>query len=78
MVAVPKARVVSGYTTLITITLFFVYAYRDVWPLMTYTLRLEDSDDWKLWTKLGLAGISGILIPLIEPTPYIPVNPEVF
>jgi hypothetical protein len=54
-----------------------VYTYRDVWPLITFTLDPADGDEGHLvWTKVALAGIAGFLVPMCEPYPYLPVDPE--
>lgn len=69
---------ISGHATLVILTFVGVYAYRDIWPLMTYTLRPQDLDEgWILWAKIAFAGCAGIVVPVIEPFPYIPVDPEV-
>lgn len=55
-----------------------VYAYRDLWPLGTYTLRpLDETEGWLIWTKIGLLTFSAMLVPLLVPRQYIPVDPEV-
>jgi hypothetical protein len=54
-----------------------VYTYRDVWPLITFTLNPADGDEGHLvWIKVALAGIAGVLVPICEPYPYLPVDPE--
>ncbi|VDB86203.1 unnamed protein product [Peniophora sp. CBMAI 1063] len=69
-------RMASPHLTLILLTGFAVYAYRNVWPLMTYTLNPVDSEGALLWVKITLLGVAGIVIPLITPRRYIPVDPE--
>lgn len=55
-----------------------MYAYRDIWPLMTFSLRPRDEGEgYILWVKMALAGVAGIMLPLFEPYPYIPVDPKV-
>lgn len=54
-----------------------VYAYRDVWPLMTFTLQPADSAEGDLlWAKVAVASLVALL-PLFEPYPYIPYDPAV-
>ena len=54
---------------------FAVYAYRDLLPLGTFTLTPEDlSEGWFLWVKVGLLSVTGILIPLLVPRPYIAMS----
>ena len=55
-----------------------VYAYRDIWPLMTFTLRPRDEAEGPvLFVKVALAGLAGILLPLFEPYPYIRYDSKV-
>lgn len=45
---------------------------------MTFTLRpLDEAEGRMLWVKVALAGLAGVLAPLLEPYPYIPYDPEV-
>lgn len=58
--------------------LFGVYFYRDVWPLMTFSLHPLDAAEGRiLWAKIALSGLSGVLLPILEPFPYIPVDEKV-
>ncbi|KAJ6590816.1 P-loop containing nucleoside triphosphate hydrolase protein [Mycena sp. CBHHK59/15] len=55
---------------------FCVYAYRDILPLATFTWVPEDlAEGPKLWAKIALLFISGVVIPLLTPRQYIPVDP---
>jgi hypothetical protein len=55
------------------------YTYRDVWPLCTVVLLPRDRvEGWVLWAKVGLATFRGLVFPLFEPFPYIPVDPAVW
>ena len=55
-----------------------MYGYRDVWPLLTYTLTPADSSEGStLWAKIGLFAIAGLAIPLIIPRAYVPLNAQV-
>ncbi|THH01300.1 hypothetical protein EW026_g1369 [Hermanssonia centrifuga] len=70
-------RVASLHLTLVTCTLFAVYAYRDIWPLMTFTLEPEDKGQGRiLWAKITLAAFAGIVGPIFEPYAYTPVDPK--
>ena len=58
--------------------LWGAYMYRDVWPLMTFTLRPLDAAEGRvLWAKLALIACVGAVEPLLEPYPYIPHDPLV-
>lgn len=63
---------------MVSFAVFAYYAYRDIWPLMTFTLRPADEAEGPLlWIKVGLAIWAGLLGPLVEPYSYIPLHPEV-
>ncbi|KAJ7690181.1 hypothetical protein B0H17DRAFT_1331449 [Mycena rosella] len=54
---------------------FCVYAYRDIFPLATFTRLPEDAAEGpKLWAKIALLFISGVFIPIFTPGQYIPVD----
>lgn len=54
------------------------YAYRDLWPLATYTENPKDvSEGAMLWAKMTILFATAILIPLFVPTCYAPVDPKV-
>ncbi|TDL23375.1 hypothetical protein BD410DRAFT_820769 [Rickenella mellea] len=62
--------------TVLLIT-FGVFAYRNVWPLMTFTERpLDCTGGWLLWIKLAILGIVAIVIPLLTPRVYVPLDPK--
>lgn len=55
-----------------------VNAYRNIWPLATYTEVPADIHDGPfLWVKIVLLLITAVIIPLFSPRKYTPVNPEV-
>ena len=67
----------SFHLTTVLVAYFAVYVYRDVWPLMTYTLHPRDQAEGRvLWAKMALAALAGIVLPLSEPYPYIPYDPK--
>ncbi len=54
-----------------------VYVYRDIAPLATFDSIPQDS--WEgplLWIKMGILLFIAILIPLIIPREYTPVDPK--
>ncbi|KIJ38959.1 hypothetical protein M422DRAFT_258374 [Sphaerobolus stellatus SS14] len=53
---------------------FAVYAYRDIWPLATNNQHPIDASDKLLWTKLGLLTVISVVIPLVIPRQYVPVD----
>ena len=73
-----KSRVISLHLTLVTLAVFALYAYRDLWPLLTFTLQpLDQGEGSLLWSKIAIAGLVGVVEPLFEPFPYVPVDPRV-
>ncbi|KAJ7123761.1 P-loop containing nucleoside triphosphate hydrolase protein [Mycena epipterygia] len=50
--------------------------YRDVFPLGTVSGTPQDySDGILLWIRIALLGVAGLLIPLLTPRRYTPVDP---
>lgn len=63
------------YLLLVT---WMVYAYRDIYPLTTYALQPMDVEEgWLIYAKIGVLSFVGIVIPLIIPSQYIPVDSKV-
>ncbi|KZV59749.1 P-loop containing nucleoside triphosphate hydrolase protein [Peniophora sp. CONT] len=73
----PLSNIAAPHLVLILLASCTVYGFRDIWPLMTYTLQPLDVEDGVLmWTKIALLAVAGIIIPLIVPRQYIPLDPE--
>jgi hypothetical protein len=70
---VAQARALSLHATVVTLFIFVVYGARVLEPLATF--RHGSSLDWTVWTKFGLSGFAGVLLPLFEPYAYIPLDP---
>ena len=62
-------------------TLFLVwsaYLYRNVWPLATVDRVPADTAEGPfLWAKLALLSVAGVILPVVAPRKYTPVNPKV-
>ncbi|KAJ7132157.1 multidrug resistance-associated ABC transporter [Mycena epipterygia] len=55
---------------------FCVYLYRDVFPLATFTWVPEDRGEGPvLWAKIALLFFTSVVIPLLTPRQYIPIDP---
>ena len=55
-----------------------VYVYRDIWPLATYTENpVDGSEGALLWAKLVVLFTTAVIIPLVIPRQYVPVDPKV-
>ncbi|KLO19974.1 P-loop containing nucleoside triphosphate hydrolase protein [Schizopora paradoxa] len=64
---------------LVTVLLFTfaIFAYRDVWPLATYThVPMDQAEGALLWVKFGILTVSALVVPLCIPRQYIPVDPK--
>nr|GAT43190.1 ATP-binding cassette transporter [Mycena chlorophos] len=59
----------------VLLTAFAVYAYRDIIPLATFTLQPLDHGT-KFAAKLSLLTFTSIVVPLLTPRLYIPIDPE--
>lgn len=61
----------------ILLSVLGVYTYRDVWPLATYTLQPADKEEGNtIWVKIAVLTVTGVIIPLLMPHPYVPVDPK--
>jgi len=57
---------------------FFVYVYRDLWPLATYTQKpADEAEGGVLWAKISILAVTAVFIPLFVPRRYVPVDPKV-
>lgn len=65
------------HPTLVILAVLGAYTYRDLWPLLTFTLRpLDLAEGPFLWAKAALATFAGFILPILEPYPYIPLDPN--
>ncbi|KAH9077606.1 hypothetical protein EDB83DRAFT_2285647 [Lactarius deliciosus] len=71
------ASVTSLHLSSLLLVTFLVYAYRDIWPLLTFVLSPADEREGiLLWLKLGLLAFAAVVIPLVIPRQYVPINPR--
>ncbi|KAH9166801.1 hypothetical protein EDB89DRAFT_2245991 [Lactarius sanguifluus] len=71
------ASVASFHLSSLLLATFSVYAYRNIWPLLTFTLSPVDA--WEgplLWVRICLLAFAAIVIPLLVPYQYIPIDPK--
>ncbi|KAF7967573.1 hypothetical protein HWV62_33777, partial [Athelia sp. TMB] len=67
----------SYHLTLLLVTTFGIYAYRNIYPLGTFDKSpLDLSEGVLLWPMIFVLGATGILVPLCTPRAYTPVDPE--
>jgi hypothetical protein len=72
------SRLVTKHINTIMLALLCVYAYRDLWPLTTFTLDPKDaSEGWILFAKIIVLFVTAVIVPLFIPRQYIPVDPKV-
>ncbi|KAH9041259.1 hypothetical protein EDB85DRAFT_1921835 [Lactarius pseudohatsudake] len=72
-----RASIASLHLSSLLLGTFSVYAYRNIWPLLTFTLSPVDA--WEgplLWVRIGLLTFAAIVIPLLVPRRYIPIDPK--
>jgi hypothetical protein len=78
VVPIANSRTISFHATWASLAIFCVYCYRDIWPLVTFVFAPADGGEgWLLLTKVAFAGAAAIMVPVCEPFPYIPLDPEV-
>ncbi|PBK69165.1 hypothetical protein ARMSODRAFT_1019154 [Armillaria solidipes] len=68
------SRVVARHFNVVLLAAFGVYFYRDLFPLLTYTLPMQDPESSILWAKIVLLDVVAVLVPLVMPRAYIPVD----
>ncbi|KAJ7041082.1 P-loop containing nucleoside triphosphate hydrolase protein [Mycena alexandri] len=69
-------KILKRHLQCISLLVFGVYFYRDIYPLATFTNAPRDlQEGWLLWVKFLMVGIVAVLLPLLEPRPYMPVDP---
>lgn len=74
----PFSRVAARHLSLVLAVVWGVFAYRDLWPILTYTLSPVDGrEGWLIWTKIGVLTYAAVVVPLTIPREYIPVDPSV-
>ncbi|KAL4069345.1 P-loop containing nucleoside triphosphate hydrolase protein [Scleroderma citrinum] len=70
------SRIIASHLVVMLLVLFLVYAYRDLYPLLTFTQVPQDlHEGGLLWAKVSILTTISIVLPLLCPTQYIPVDP---
>ncbi|KAH7927390.1 P-loop containing nucleoside triphosphate hydrolase protein [Leucogyrophana mollusca] len=66
----------SIHLATLLLAIFAVFAYRDLFPLATFTKQPEDiHEGWLLWAKITVLTLISIVFPMISPRQYIPFDP---
>ncbi|KAH7097832.1 ATP-binding cassette transporter [Auriculariales sp. MPI-PUGE-AT-0066] len=72
-----RVQYIHVHLGLILFATWAVFFYRDVWPLCTYNLTpLDTPYDSLFWPKFFILNVVGLVVPLLIPNPYIPVDPN--
>ncbi|KAJ7092446.1 P-loop containing nucleoside triphosphate hydrolase protein [Mycena belliarum] len=68
--------IAARHSAAVLISTLGVYLYRDVWPLAKISDDAPDFPEGNIgWIRLALLGFTGVLVPLLSPRRYIPVDP---
>jgi hypothetical protein len=73
--ATPVRKQLIAHLDLLLFLAFCLYSYRDLWPLLTYYLRPSDVNTPVTWARVSLLFVAAVIIPLIRPRTYVPVDP---
>ncbi|KAJ7489333.1 P-loop containing nucleoside triphosphate hydrolase protein [Mycena latifolia] len=69
-------KILKAHLRFVLLVAFGVYFYHDIYPLAKFTHAPPNlSAEWPLWSKIVLLGLVAVVLPLVEPRPYIPVDP---
>ncbi|CCM06744.1 uncharacterized protein FIBRA_09038 [Fibroporia radiculosa] len=76
VLAKPATTVIaSRHLNAVLLTAWVVYMYRDVWPLVTFTLTPMDGEEGRfLWAKVVTLTFGAVMVPLLVPRRYVPVK----
>lgn len=78
MSSLKLSTLVARHLNTILLFSWAVYAYRDLWPLATFTLEPVDASEGALlWAKIGVLTFVATVLPIVVPRQYIPVDPKV-
>ncbi|ESK84755.1 hypothetical protein Moror_568 [Moniliophthora roreri MCA 2997] len=70
------SRIFIRHLNAVLLVSFAVYAYQDLYPLGTFNKVPLDIGDRLIWFKITLLAVVSIIIPLLIPRQYIPVDPK--
>jgi hypothetical protein len=72
-----SASFTSSHLSSLLLGTFSVYAYRNIWPLLTFTLTPVDADEGALlWVRIGFLAFAAVVIPVMVPRQYTPIDPK--
>jgi hypothetical protein len=72
------SRLVSNHLATLLFAMFAVFAFRDLWPLVTFHQHPKDIREGALlWAKIVVLFLTSVVFPVVSPRQYIPVDPAV-
>lgn len=75
--AIRRFQYAYVHSEFVLLALTSVYFYRDILPLTTFTQQPKDASiGWRLWAKILSLIVGGIVIPLLAPSEYTPIDAE--
>ncbi|KAJ8594877.1 hypothetical protein M405DRAFT_759938 [Rhizopogon salebrosus TDB-379] len=70
------SRLVSNHLATLLFAMFAVFAFRDLWPLVTFHQHPKDIREGALlWAKIVVLFLTSVVFPVVSPRQYIPVDP---
>jgi hypothetical protein len=74
--ATPLRGKLIAHVDILLFLAFCLYTYRDLWPLLTFYLSPSDVNNAITWSRVAILGVAAVVIPLIRPRTYVPVDPK--
>lgn len=74
--ATPIRRQLIAHLDIFLFVTWLLYAYRDLYPLVTYELRPTDLNNIFTWSRVALLSFVAVFIPLFRPRTYTPADPR--
>ncbi|WWC60298.1 uncharacterized protein I303_102867 [Kwoniella dejecticola CBS 10117] len=73
--ATPLRRHLIAHVDTLLVVGWAIYAYRDLWPLLTYNLVPSDLNNAVTWSRVAILSVAAVFIPLLRPRTYVPADP---
>ena len=72
------SRISATHAALVLLAPWVLYAYRDLWPLCTFTVvPVDAAEGAMMWARVALLTLAAVVVPLFGPRQFIPIDPEV-
>ncbi|KAJ3727277.1 P-loop containing nucleoside triphosphate hydrolase protein [Lentinula guzmanii] len=67
--------ILTRHLNVVLLVIWIMYGYRDLFPLATLTKApLDLCKGWALWSEIVILSVVAILVPVLTPQEYIPVD----